>query len=635
MFSSEPRYISRRSPFVCAHGCISTSQPLASEIGLQVLKKGGNAADACVAAVAALNVTEPVMCGIGGDAFCLFYDAKTKKISAMNGSGAAPAALTVDLARATAGPGGKAVVPDEYDMMNFESAHCVTVPGAAACWADACNTFGSKPLSELLQPAIDLAEGGFPVHPIAAQLWADQLNQLTTRWGGLKGNPGARAFLKANGEPPKAGEYMRMPELAQTFRELAARGRDGFYKGRVAAAVVEVLARHGGVMSAEDLAGHQTEKVAPVSAPFGDGAYAVHQIPPNGSGLASLLALRILDTLPPLKGNAAAAEAAADGGAPSTSAEELHRVVEALRLAFADVASHVGDYRNDPAALKALLDEVLSDEYTAKRAALVDDAAAAEAALASEGLRSSTSETTYLTCVDREGNACSFICSNYMGFGSGLVPVGCGFTLHNRGANFRLGPPDHPNVLRGGRRPYHTILPSMVTDNRHGGRLVATFGVMGGFMQPQGQVQVLYNLLKHGMDPQAALDAPRLCLEPRNKGPSAMQLDSARPKDGVVVYLEDGIAGDVRGKLRAKGHDVAPDDVRGRKRNLFGRGQVIAVTYVDDEGGEQEPPAVGVAVGGGAADGGSPRKRLRSAPAGRRVLWAGSDGRGDGCAMGW
>merc|ERR1711965_169681 len=163
----EPRFISRRSPLVCTHGAICTSQPLASEIGLRVLKSGGNAADACVAAVAALNVTEPVMCGIGGDAFCLFYDAKTKKVRGMNGSGAAPAALTVELARATAGPGGKAVDPAAYDMMDFESAHCVTVPGAAACWADANKAFGTKPLAELLQPAIDLAEGGFPVHPIA------------------------------------------------------------------------------------------------------------------------------------------------------------------------------------------------------------------------------------------------------------------------------------------------------------------------------------------------------------------------------------------------------------------------------------------------------------------------------------
>ena len=282
---------------------------------------------------------------------------------------------------------------------------------------------------------------------------------------------------------------MTMPELAATFRALAEKGTEGFYTGRIAKAIVAALKAHGGVMTEADLAAHRTEVVDPISAPFMNGKVHVHQIPPNGSGLVSLLAMRILDALPPL-----AAEHDVAG-----SAESLHRVIEALRLAFADGAAHVGDYREGstaskakagaalepsprPAALAKLLDEVLGDEYSAARAALVRDGAAldevaAGGAAAAKTLAGATSETVYLTAVDGDGNACSFICSNYQGFGSGIVPTGCGFTLQNRGANFVLGPPDHPNALVPHRRPYHTIIPSMVTDAASG-ELVATFGVM-------------------------------------------------------------------------------------------------------------------------------------------------------------
>jgi gamma-glutamyltranspeptidase/glutathione hydrolase len=638
MFASrEPKYTSRRSPLVCANGCISTSQPLASEIGLRILKAGGNAADACVAAVAALNCTEPCMCGIGGDAFCLFYDASTKTVHGLNGSGAAPAALDVATARESGGKDGKPLKATEH-MLNAGSVHCVTVPGAAAAWVDASRHFGRKPLAEVLQPAIDLAEGGFPVNTIAAQLWADQVEDLTTRWGGLKKNPGAAALLRPDGSPPKAGEWMRMPELAATFRALADGGSDAFYKGRIAKAIVAALKAHGGVMSEADLGAHATELVEPVSAPFG--GHTVHQIPPNGSGLVSLLAMRILDRLsPPPSGrkrhtghDSSSSPSAAAGAGAQGSAQELHRIVEALRLAFAAGAAHVGDYRERPAELASLLDEVLSDEYTEARAALVRDGAAldeaaAGGAAATRTLAAATSETVYLTAVDGDGNACSFICSNYQGFGSGIVPEGCGFSLQNRGANFVLGPSGHPNALTPRQRPYHTIIPSMVTDSATGD-LVASFGVMGGFMQPQGHVQVLLNLLKYRMDPQAALDAPRLCLCPAGgsaHNPS-MQLPAARKAKGVVVALEDGVPTSVADALRRWGHAVE-SPVCGAARSLFGRGQIIAVAYGDCGSGDARSPQRAGAQKGS--------KRARTEEVRHRVLWAGSDGRADGCAMGW
>ena len=751
MFDPVPHYNSRRSPLVCSHGAIATSQPLASEIGLRVLKDGGNAADACVAAVAALNCTEPCMCGIGGDAFCLFYDAKTKRVTALNGSGAAPAALTLELARASGGPRGGAV-SESYQMLDPSSPHAVTVPGAAAAWSDASRLFGRKPLAEVLQPAIDLAEEGFPINAIAAELWSgcayqealpavstplwgrcalsfpdalelltrrpgdrDPPLQLTSRWGGLENNPGAAALLRPNRSPPKAGEWMRMPELAATFRVLAAEGPSGFYEGRIGKAIVEAVCAKGGVMSVADLAAHRTRVEQPISAPFA--GHTVHQIAPNGSGLVSLLALRILDGLPPLP-------------KPAGAAERMHRIIESLRLAFADGSQHVGDYRaechtghivpptgtataattagtSSDDAGAATIERLLSDAYTAGRAALVQDGQALEEAAAGDvagALAACTSETVYLTAVDGEGNACSFICSNYMGFGSGLVPTGCGFALHNRGANFRLGgPATHPNLLAPCKRPYHTIIPSMVTDAE--GRLAASFGVMGGFMQPQGHVQVLINWLERGMDPQAALDQPRLCLEPKGtrgelEQPAAMQLPRARFTRGVRVRVEEGVGEHELRKLRSWGHDVSAP-VCGSERAMHGRGQMIVVVHEPAlgtaarggrgaaEGAEQEvavsPPgkrrrasareqreaspvgsssglggrapsvAAAAATTAGACAGadqvvtdpgqvkssqvkasqGADQVVTDPGPPGRRILWAGSDGRGDGCAMGW
>ena len=581
-------FTSRRSPVLCTHGCAASSQPLASEIGLRVLRAGGNAADACVAMAAALNVAEPCMTGIGGDAFCLFFDAKSKSVRGLNGSGRCPAALDLAAVRA-AGQTAAA--------LDAASVHCITTPGAAAAWVDTIERFGRLPLADVLAPAIALAEDGVPVNVVSAACWQAQEEQLT-RWAH---NPGVAQFLP-NGRAPRAGEVLAMPELAATFRALAAKGKPGFYGGRVARAIAEAVAANGGRLSEADLAAHVSTFDDPLCVEF-EGV-RVWELPPNGQGIVALLALQTLRArLPELR------------RAAHNSAEYLHLVAEALRLAFADAAAGaVADPTVDGGAASTLL----NDAYARARAALITPgtamptAVAGDAALALHG-----SDTVYLCAVDADGNACSFINSNYMGFGSGLVPAGCGFTLHNRGANFSLVD-GHPNALGPGKRPFHTIIPGMLTAAADGGgdELVAAFGVMGGFMQPQGHVQLLLNLLLHGMDPQAALDAPRLCLTARG----GLQSDeAARAADadggGVVVALEDGIAPEVAAALRGYGHAVEAS-VSGAARALFGRGQAIHV---------RRAPAFSPAVG----------KRARGDGEKRRVLWAGSDGRGDGMAVGY
>jgi gamma-glutamyltranspeptidase/glutathione hydrolase len=377
MATPQLQFTSRRSPVLCTHGVCCTSQPLASEAGLSILKAGGNAADAAVAAVAALNVTEACMCGLGGDAFCLYYDAATKTVKGLNGSGRAPQALTPERARAVASGANR---------LPAESVHCVTVPGAAACWADCVKDFGRLPLADVLAPAIEMSEEGVPIHAIAAQLWSDNAHQLL-RWGGLEGNPGAASLL-VDGRPPQHGEVLRNPELAATLRTLASQGAEGFYKGAVAEAIVQCVRAKGGVLSLEDLAAHATERVSPISTTFR--GKVVHELPPNGSGLVALMALATLEELTPSSGRP----------------EDVLCQVEALRMAFAKGLTSIGD--GAPASVDAHLSE----------------AKAVAAALENLG-----TDTTYLCCVDAAGNACSFICSNFEAFGSGLVPEGCGFSL--------------------------------------------------------------------------------------------------------------------------------------------------------------------------------------------------------------
>eukprot|EP00041_Stephanoeca_diplocostata_P012880 m.217381 g.217381 ORF g.217381 m.217381 type:complete len:557 (+) comp19125_c0_seq1:156-1826(+) len=544
---------SRRSSIYATGGMAASSQPLATEIGLRVLQGGGNAADAAVAMAAALNVTEPCSTGIGGDCFCLFYDAKEKKVHGMNGSGRTPEKMTIDYARA------QGITSDE---LPHTSVMTVTVPGAAAGWVDTIEKFGTQTLAEVLQPAIDLAEHGFPVHTIAAQGWKNGAHLLTA-----DNNPHGKDMLLPDGHAPKEGQVMKLPKLAATFRRLATEGRDGFYKGAVAQAIVDVITAGGGCMTLRDLENHVTTFEDPISVNYR--GVDVYEIAPNGQGLTALMALNILEGFD-----------VSNFG--HNSVQYLHHVIEALRLSFADTQWFV----TDPTKFDIPLEGMLSKAYAAaRRDTIRADKCTADVVRGSPG---DYSDTVYFTTVDKDGNACSFINSNYMGFGTGLVPENGGFTLQNRGCKMPLDA-HHPNHLEGNKRPYHTIIPGMALRN---GELYSTFGVMGGYMQPQGHAQVLMNMIDFGMSPQAALDAPRVCVGPGHTG------------TGGSVHLEEGVLQETVDTLRQMGHDISHESpVCGFARSVFGRGQII--------------------------------NRIADPAATRgHVFVAGSDPRADGCALG-
>jgi gamma-glutamyltranspeptidase / glutathione hydrolase len=498
-------------------GMVASSQTAATNAGVAILRAGGNAADAAVAVAAALNVTEPTSTGIGGDCFALYYEAATRAVTALNGSGRAPARLTIDLLR---GQGFTALPPFH--------AHAITVPGACAGWFDLIARHGTLAMPVVLAPAIELAESGFAVGEVTAHAW-----QL-----GLAQRPGAANLdeLSIDGRAPRAGERFRNPGLARTLRAIATGGPDAFYRGELAAAIAQVIEASGGVMTTGDLAAHASTWDEPISTTYR--GIRVWECPPNGQGLTALVALNLL-------------EGFALGGQDPLGPDRIHLVAEALRVAFADTRWYVADPRVSSVPVAALL----SKDYAARRRPLIDPARAA--ADVTHGAPVAGTDTVYFCVVDGHGNACSFINSNYMGLGTGIVPRGWGFTLQNRGHGFSLDP-RHPNALAPGKRPYHTIIPGMMT--RDDGSLYAPFGVMGGFMQPQGHVQVVVALIDDGVAPQAALDRPRFCLE---------------PVDGAVsLALEHGVPAATAEALGARGHRVVAN-VGGFERALFGRGQIL------------------------------------------------------------
>ncbi|HRQ22761.1 MAG TPA: gamma-glutamyltransferase, partial [Anaerolineales bacterium] len=513
-------FTSRRSPVYSRRGIVATSQPLATAAGIEVLSKGGNAADAAVAAAAALNVTEPTSTGIGGDMFALYFDAQTKQVTALNGSGRASSALTLDRLKR------EGLLADSLPPFH---PYTVTVPGACAGWCDLIQKHGSLSLTEILAPAIQLADEGFPVAPITAHFWARGADrQLKSALNGHE--------MTIDGRAPKAGEIFRNKGLARTFKLVAEQGAQGFYQGLVAESIVAVIKEAGGCMSAEDLASHVSTWESPISVDYR--GLRVYECPPNGQGITALIALNILEGFDLAELDV-------------VSPEKMHLMIEAMRLAFADAKWYV----SDPAFSKIPMDELLSKEYASERRKLIDMKRATVDP--QRGSPANSSGTVYLSVVDGTGNACSFINSNYMGFGTGIVPQGWGFTLQNRGHNFSLDP-NHPNVLAPGKRPYHTIIPAMVTrvaDNS----LYASYGVMGGFMQPQGHVQVLSALYDAGLDPQSALDLPRFCLDAESKGGR--------------VDIEEGMPIATVNALREMGHPL--NEVSGYERAVFGRGQVI------------------------------------------------------------
>ena len=519
MFDHTFEYESRRSAVYARNGVVAASHPLAAQIGLEVLRAGGNAADAAVATAAALAVVEPTGTGLGGDCFALFYDAATKRVSGLNGSGRSPAALDLDVLAADG-------FSKELPRFNVNA---VTVPGTVAGWADTLARFGTMTLADVLPGAIALAEDGSPIAPVIARLWQAEEDKIRAA------SPNAGELL-IDGRAPRAGEIWRNPGLAAVLREVAEGGPPAFYEGRAATEIVRVIEGLGGHMAASDLAAHHSTFDDPISTTYR--GHSVFECAPNGQGIAALIGLNIVEDY--------------DFAAlPRRSPERFHAMIEAIRLGFSEARAHVAD----PAIEDVPVDHLLSKEHAAELRRLIDPGSRLGLA---RGLELSVgSDTVYFSVVDRDGNACSFINSNYNGTGTAIVPQGCGFPLQNRGAGFSLDP-DHPNRLAPAKRPYHTIIPSMITDANDD--LFACFGVMGGWMQPQGHLQVAIGLIDDGLDPQAALDEPRFCI-------------NVDPPHGDV-RLEKGLPAETIEALAARGHTV--ERIEGiRRTSIFGKGQVI------------------------------------------------------------
>ncbi|KIW69194.1 gamma-glutamyltransferase [Phialophora macrospora] len=577
------QFPSRRSVVHSTKGIVACTQPLAAEAGQRILKQGGNAADAAVAVAAALNMAEPTSTGIGGDMFCLYFDAKTKKVHALNGSGRSAKNTTLEQVRQQLGvSSGK--IPTHSPLS-------VTVPGAPGGWVDTIEKFGSGKLSleQILTPAIEMGEEGFPVSELAAMQWQEHEKDLRRASPNfremLKRDKNAEDFVRA----PRAGEIMRNPNLAKTFRTLAAEGKKGYYSGRIGQAIVDVLKLTGGHMELSDLEDHMNrgaQETEPISLKFSaqnvkkqgtqrvtNGSPDNHFVelwehPPNGQGIVALMALGILEELERTHQIPAFAQE------DHNSAIHLHAVIEALKIAFADASWWV----TDPDHMTVKPGELISRPYLAERAKLFnkDKAGQFDHGQPGPSPAQNHSDTVYFAVTDKDGNGMSFINSNYEGFGSGIIPQGCGFTLQNRGSNFQLGPENHPNIYKGGKRPYHTIIPGMITHGEEADRqLHSVYGVMGGFMQPQGHVQVLLNMEVFGLNPQQALDAPRICI------------GAGMPKEGdthgPVINVEEGIDEAVVKVLKQMGHDVQV--LHGFQRAMFGRGQVIR-RHVDEETGQ-------------------------------------------------
>jgi gamma-glutamyltranspeptidase / glutathione hydrolase len=458
-FSWDFPYASQRMPLL-AGNAVATSQPLAAQAGLRMLLKGGNAADAIVATAAALTVVEPTMNGIGSDAFSILWDGTT--LHGLNASGHSPAAWT----------------PERFagrTEMPITGWDCVTVPGVVSGWAAISTRFGKLPFAELLAPAIEYARGGFLVSPTVARQWANQVDRF-------KDVPGFADAFMPRGRAPVAGERFRLPAQARTLQEIAETRGESFYRGALAQRIAAASAAQGGAMTAADLAAHQPDWVEPISQTYR--AHRLHEIPPNGQGIAALIALGILEhfdlaSLPP------------------DSAESVHLQLEAMKLGFADVYRYVSDHRH----MQVNTAELLDSAYLKKRAALIDRKRAQDFGHGSPR----PSGTVYLTAADAGGMMISYIQSNYMGFGSGVVVPDTGISMQNRGFGFKLDP-KHPNCIGPRKRPFHTIIPAFATTQ---GAPLMSFGVMGADMQPQGHVQMMVRTTDYGQNVQAAADGPR------------------------------------------------------------------------------------------------------------------------------
>ena len=527
-------YPSRRMPLLAARGVVATSEPLAAQAGLRMLLQGGNAVDAALATAISLTVLEPTSNGIGSDAFALVWDGST--LHGLNGSGRAPATHDLDLFQRL----GLETMPPRVWLP-------VTVPGAPAAWHDLHARFGRLPFAALFEPAIAYAQEGFPPGPVTAAGWSHAAKAYALSNTTPEFAPWFETFAP-RGRGPRPGEVWTLPDHAATLRRIAAEGAADVYHGALAGRMVRFAEETGGYLTRADLAAHTSSWVEPIGASYH--GYEVWEIPPNGQGIGALAALNILE------GCDLAAR-------PRESAQSYHLQIEAMKLAFADSLAYVADPEQVDVPIRGLLDK----EYAARRRALIGERALDP--VAGEPPRGGT---VYLCAADGDGMMVSFIQSNYMGFGSGIVVPGTGIALQNRGANFVLDP-THPNRVAPGKRPYHTIIPAFLT---RGGAAVGPFGVMGGFMQPQGHVQMVVNGVDYGMNPQVSLDAPRW----QWLGGKRIELEAAAPRE-------------VREGLAARGHEVTVQ----RNAASFGRGQIIRRLASGAYVAGSEPRADGCAVG--------------------------------------
>jgi gamma-glutamyltranspeptidase/glutathione hydrolase len=503
-----------RSMVISQQGIAATSQVLASQAGAQILARGGSAVDAAIASNAVLGVTEPLMTGLGGDLFVIYWDAKTGKLTGLNASGPAPKALSPEF-----------LTKQGIKRMPGDGIHSVTVPGAVDGWYKMHQRFGKLPWKDLFQPAIAFAEQGYPVHEGIDEIWS---SPGIVR--GLKGNDeSARVFLP-DGKAPKTGQLFKNPDMARAFRLVAEKGPSAFYKGEIAAAIVKTSQRLGGTMTAEDLASFSSEWVEPISIDYR--GWKVYELPPNTQGFAALEMLNIMETMPP-------------SSQGPFSAPEMHERIEAMKLAYSDVHR----YSADPHTYDAPVAQLLSKEYARKRAALIDPNRANCKVEAGDPMGSNT---TYLTTVDKDGNIASWIQSVFGYFGSRVTVDGMGFVLQNRGGGFTLDP-GSPDVLAGGTRPSHTIIPAFM---EHGDEHIG-FGIMGGSVQPLAHAQFVSNLVDYGMNVQEALEAPRFF---KNNAP------------GCDVAIEFRVPATTLQQLSERGHQI---QIFREYVETMGRGQAI------------------------------------------------------------
>ena len=509
-----------RSEVIARHGMAATSQPLVTQIALDVLKAGGNAVDAAIAANAAQGLMEPVGNGIGGDLFAIVWDAESQALYGLNASGRSPRSLSLQW-----------FADQGYETIPSYGPLPVSVPGCVDGWFELHARFGSRPMAELLDPAIRYAREGFPVTELIAYYWDRSVPRLSQF-------PGFTKQFTVDGRAPRKGEIWRNPFLANTLARIAGGGRDAFYEGVVAKTIADYVQAQGGFLSEADLAAHTSEWVEPVSTDYR--GYRVWELPPNTQGVAALQMLNILEGFD---------LAAAGFGSP----DHLHWFTEAKKLAFEDRAR----YYTDPDFADIPLERLLSKSYAAEQRARIDKGKAAKAYPDPASLQSG--DTIYLTVADEAGNMVSLIQSNYRGMGSGMTPPGLGFILQNRGELFALDP-THANRFEPGKRPFHTIIPAFIT---HDGAPWVSFGLMGGAMQPQGHVQIVTNLIDFGMNLQEAGDAPRIYHE-GSSSPTGPVMS-----DGGQLYLESGFDYSTVRALMGRGHRI------GSARGPYGGYQAI------------------------------------------------------------